>query len=76
VNDAQLVRGVEAARRLLEDGGCLSEREHAACFERFEEGLALQILHGDVESTIVRLAGFVDGDDVGVPDATCHRRLG
>jgi hypothetical protein len=64
MNDAQLVRGVQAPRRLLENFRNLGHRKRATAREGLAEGFAFQKFHGDVGRAVIGLAGFVNGDDV------------
>jgi len=69
MNDAQLVRGVQPPRRLLEDFRDLGHGKRAPPCEGLTERFAFQKFHGDVGRAIIGLAGFVNGDDVWVTDA-------
>ena len=75
VNDAQLVRGVQPPRRLLENFRNLGQRKRAPPREGLAERFAFQKLHGDVGRAIIGLAGFVNGDDVRVANAPRGTRL-
>ena len=69
MNDAQLVRGVQSSRRLLENFRNLGHGKRTPPREGLAEGFAFQKLHGDVGRAVIGLAGFVNGDDVGVMNA-------
>ena len=69
MNDAQLVRGVQPPRRLLENFRNLGHGKRTPPREGLAEGFAFQKLHGDVGRAVIGLAGFVNGDDVGVMNA-------
>jgi hypothetical protein len=69
MNDAQLVCGVQATRRLLKNFRNLRHGKRTPPREGLTEGFAFQILHGDVGHAIIGLAGFVNGDDIGVMNA-------
>ncbi len=75
MNDAQLVRGVQPARRLLENFRNLGDGERTPPREGLAEGFSFQKLHGDVGRAVVGLAGFVNGDDVCVMNAPRGSRL-
>jgi hypothetical protein len=69
MNDAQLVRGVQTSRCLLENFRNFADGKCAAPRETLAEGFAFQKFHGDVGRAVIGLAGFVNGDDVGMVDA-------
>jgi hypothetical protein len=69
MDDAQLVRGVQSSRRLLENFRNLRQGKRAPPREGLAERFAFQKLHGDVGRAVISLAGFVNGDDVRVMNA-------
>jgi hypothetical protein len=75
VNNAQFVRGVQSPRRLLENFRNFGDGERAPPLEDLVEGFAFQKFHGDVGRAIIRLDRFVNGDDIGVMNATRGTRL-
>ena len=75
MNDAQLVRGVQPSRRLLENFRNLRHGKRAPPREGLTERFAFQKLHGDVRRTVVGLAGFVNGDDIDVMNTARGSRL-
>jgi hypothetical protein len=75
MNDAQLVRGVQASRCLLENFRNLRHRKRTPPREGLTERFAFQKLHGDVGRAVIGLAGFVNGDDIGVMNAPRGSRL-
>ena len=75
MNDAQLVRGVQAPRRLLENFRNLRHGKRAPPLEGLAERFAFQKFHGDVGRAVIGLAGFVNGDDVRVMNAPRGSRL-
>ena len=75
MNDAQLVRGVQPPRRLLENFRNLRHGKRTPPREGLAERFAFQKLHGDVGRAVIGLAGFVNGDDVGVMNAPRGSRL-
>jgi len=68
MNDAQLVRGVQPSRRLLENFRNLGTEMRPAR-EGLAERFAFQKFHCDVGRAVIGLAGFVNGDDVWVMNA-------
>jgi hypothetical protein len=75
MNDAQLVRGVQPPRRLLENFRNLRHAKRAPPCEDLAERFAFQKLHGDVGRAVIGLAGFVNGDDVRVMNAARGSRF-
>ncbi len=75
MNDAQLVRGVQSPRRLLENFRNLRHGKRTPPREGLAEGFAFQKLHGDVGGAVIGLAGFVNGDNVRVMNASCGSRF-
>ncbi len=69
MNDAQLVRGVQSTRRLLENFRNLRHGKRATPREGLTERFAFEILHGDIGRAVIGLAGFVNGDDIRVMNA-------
>ena len=65
---------VEAGTDLAHDVDNFLHRQRAMLAEQPMQGLALDVLHGDVEDAIL-LAGVVDGDDVGMIERTRRARL-
>ncbi len=75
MNDAQLVRGVQPPRRLLENFRNLGHGKRAPPREGLAERFAFQKLHGDVGRAVIGLAGFVNGDDIYVMNAARGSRF-
>ena len=75
MNDAQLVRGVQSSRRLLENFRNLGHGKRTPPREGLAEGFAFQKLHGDVGRAVIGLAGFVNGDNVRVMNAARGSRF-
>ena len=75
MNDAQLVRGVQSPRRLLENFRNLGHGKRTPPREGLAERFAFQKLHGDVGRAVIGLAGFVNGDDVRVMNAARGSRF-
>ena len=75
MDDAQLVGGVQASRRLLENFRDLGDGQRTPPREGLPERFAFQKFHGDVGRAVIGLAGFVDGDDVRVMNAPCGSRF-
>ena len=75
MNDAQLVRGVQSPRRLLKDFRNLRHGKRTPPREGLTKGFAFQKFHGDVGGAVIGLAGFVNGDDVGVMNAARGSRF-
>ncbi len=75
MNDAQLVRGVQPSRRLLENLRNFRHRKRPPLLEGLAEGFAFQEFHGDVGRAVIPLARFINGDDIGVMNATRGTRL-
>ena len=75
MNDAQLVRGVQPPRRLLENFCNFRHGKRAPPREGLAERFTFQELHGDVGRAVIGLAGFVNGDDVRVMNAPCGSRF-
>jgi hypothetical protein len=69
MNDAQLVRGVQTARCLLQYFRAFSHGQRPARLERLAQGLGFQIFHRDVRLAIIALTRFVNGYNVGMVDA-------
>ena len=69
MNDAQLVRGVQPPRRLLENFCNFRHGKRAPPREGLAERFTFQELHGDVGRAVIGLAGFVNGDDISVMNA-------
>src|SRR5947199_3947529 len=74
MNDAVMMRVVEPGADLLGDIDDLFGRERLALVENTVEGDALDVLHGDVEESVL-LTGVVDGDDVAVVENAGKTRL-
>ena len=75
MNDAQLVRGIQAPRRLLENFRNLRHGKRAPPLEDLAERFAFQEFHGDVGRAVIGLGRFVNGDDIRVMDAPRGTRL-
>ena len=69
MNDAQLVRGVQTPRRLLENFRNFGHGKRTPPLEGLAERFAFQEFHGDVRRAVIGLAGFVNGDDIRVTNA-------
>jgi hypothetical protein len=69
VHDLVFVRVVERARDALRDLADMRHRQHDAGVEELAQRLSLEVLHRDV-GHIVGLAHVVDGDDVGMTEAS------
>jgi len=69
MNDAQLVRGVQTPRRLLENFRNLRHGKLTPAREGLAERFAFQEFHGDVRRAIIGLGRFVNGDDIWVMNA-------
>ena len=65
VDDAQLVRGVQPLRHLVEDFRDFIDRKCASLLEDLSKRFAFQKFHGDVGRAVVGLGRFVNGDDMG-----------
>jgi hypothetical protein len=63
MNDAQLVRGVQSPRRLLENFRNLEHGKCATSRECLAKGFPFQKFHGNVGRAVVGLAGFLKGSD-------------
>ena len=67
--------GVDGGRNVHRDPAGVLDRQLAVAIEPFPKGFARDAVH-DVVKDFVRFAGGVHGDDVRVPDARDHPRLG
>ena len=63
MNDAQLVRGVQSSRGLLENFRYFGDRNCTPPRQGLAEGFAFQKFHGDVGRAVIGLAGFLKGSD-------------
>jgi hypothetical protein len=60
---------------LLEDFRNFGDGKRPPPLESLAERFAFQEFHGDVRRAVIGLAGFVNGDDIGVMNATRGTRL-
>ena len=65
VDDASLMREAETVGHFVDDVELADRRKRRIVSDQRRERVAIDVLHGDIELTVV-VADVVDGDDVGV----------
>ena len=75
MNDAQLVRGIKASAACWRISTTSATGSAPRRLSSLAERFAFQELHGNVRRAIIRLGRFVNGNDIGVVNATRGTRL-